>query len=124
MKATAKIIRWLKMNRFRLTIVFVCVAIVAVGLMVWADRVCERAASGRIYKLADTVPEREVGLVLGASKQTRHGNANLHFNQRITAAAELYKAGKVHRLLVSGDNHIATYDEPTDMRNALIAAGV
>jgi SanA protein len=25
---------------------------------------------------------------------------------------------------VSGDNHIASYDEPTDMRDALVAAGV
>jgi SanA protein len=70
------------------------------------------------------VPPREVGLVLGTSKETRHGKPNLHFNQRIEAAAALYKAGKVRYLLVSGDNHIATYNEPEDMRDALVAAGV
>src|SRR5581483_2015893 len=48
----------------------------------------------------------------------------LHFDQRIAAAVALYQAGKVHHLLVSGDNHVVTHDEPTDMRNALIAAGV
>jgi SanA protein len=36
----------------------------------------------------------------------------------------LYHAGKVKHLLVSGDNHIKSYDEPTDMRDALVAAGV
>jgi vancomycin permeability regulator SanA len=36
----------------------------------------------------------------------------------------LYRAGKVRHLLVSGDNHIASYDEPEDMRASLIAAGV
>ncbi len=95
------------------------------GLMIrWADRACGQAASGHVFRSLDTVPEREVGLVLGTSKLTRHGSINLHFSQRIEAAADLYRAGKVHHLLVSGDNHIAGYDEPTDMRNALMEAGV
>jgi len=90
----------------------------------WADGACERTANGRIFRSADAVPEREVGLVLGTSKETRHGKPNLHFNQRIEAAAALYRAGKVRHLLVSGDNHVASYDEPDDMRGALLAAGV
>ena len=36
----------------------------------------------------------------------------------------MYRAAKVKRLLVSGDNHVKGYDEPTDMKEALIAAGV
>jgi SanA protein len=40
------------------------------------------------------------------------------------AAAKLYQSGKVRHLLVSGDNHVIGYDEPTDMRDALAAAGV
>ena len=51
-------------------------------------------------------------------------NPNLHFNQRIEAAAALFKAGKVRHLLVSGDNSVKNYDEPTDMRDALVEAGV
>ncbi len=39
-------------------------------------------------------------------------------------AAALYHAGKVKHLLVSGDNSRKTYDEPTAMRDALIARGV
>ena len=72
----------------------------------------------------DQIPQHQVGLVLGTGKTTPRGNPNLHFNQRIAAAAALYRAGKVRHLLVSGDNHIASYDEPTDMRDALVAAGV
>lgn len=117
-------LRWIKANRFRLAAASVAGAMAAIGLMVWSNRACERAANGRVFRSVDAVPEREVGLVLGASKLTRHGLPNLHFNQRIEAAATLYRAGKIHHLLVSGDNHIATYDEPTDMRNALVAAGV
>lgn len=115
---------WIKANRLRLALGFVVVAVVASGWMVWANRTCERAANGKIFRSVDAVPVREVGLVLGTSKETKRGRPNLHFNQRIEAAVALYRAGKVHHLLVSGDNHIATYDEPTDMLNALVAAGI
>ena len=121
---TLKIRCWLKANRFNLAIALVAVTLAAAGLMAGADHACKQAANGRVFRAVDNVPEREVGLVLGTSKETRHGKPNLHFNQRIAAAAALYRAGKVHHLLVSGDNHIASYDEPSDMREALIAAGV
>jgi len=112
-----------KILRFSLAAVLIAGLAVG-GLMVSADYACRRAANGRVFRSADTVPARAVGLVLGTSKSTRHGKPNLHFNQRIASAAALYRAGKVQRLLVSGDNHIASYDEPNDMRDALIAAGV
>ena len=99
-------------------------ALVVAGLMLWADRVCSSVASGRIFRPGDQIPQNDVGLVLGTRKTTARGNPNLHFTQRIKAAAELYRSGKVQHLLVSGDNHVAGYDEPTDMLNALVAAGI
>jgi SanA protein len=96
---------------------------VAVGVIA-ANRACRKATAGRIYSSLAAVPVNEVGVVLGTSKLTKHGKPNLHFDQRIQAAAALYAAGKVRHLLVSGDNHIKTYDEPDDMKAALIAAGV
>ena len=114
----------MKTHRFVLAVGLAGVALAASGLILSADRACGRAANGRIFRSADTVPERAVGLVLGTSRETRHGKPNLHFNQRIGAAAALFRAGKVRHLLVSGDNHIASYDEPDDMRAALMAAGV
>lgn len=100
------------------------VALVAAGVMIWADCRCDQAARGRLFRSVDTVPARAVGLVLGTSKEAHPGKANLHFCQRIQAAAALYHTGKVRHLLVSGDNHVAGYDEPEDMRRALMAAGV
>lgn len=111
-------------NFHRLIVAALLLAVLATGLMMAANRACQNAAAGRIFTSLDTVPANDVGLVLGTSRLTRHGTPNLHFNQRIKAAAALYRAGKVHHLLVSGDNHVASYDEPTDMRNALVAAGV
>lgn len=119
-----KLTGFLKANRIRLAMVLASVTVAAIALMICADRACMRAADDSVFTSISAVPQRQVGLVLGTSKETRHGKPNLHFNQRIEAAAALYKAGKVRHLLVSGDNHIATYNEPDDMRTALITAGV
>jgi SanA protein len=70
------------------------------------------------------LPEVDVGLVLGCSKQLGDGRPNAFFRARMSAAAELYRAGKVRYLLLSGDNSRTDYDEPSDMRRALVAAGV
>lgn len=104
----------------------VMVILILAGLLavVVADLLCRNAASGKIFRTTESVPANDVALVLGTSKKTARGNPNLHFTQRIKAAAELFKSGKVHHLIVSGDNSLKTYDEPTDMRDALVAAGV
>ena len=125
MKSTIReLLRGIKKNRLCLAVTLTFGAVFVISWMVLADYRCDHAALGRVFHSVDAVPAREIGLVLGTSKETRHGKPNLHFNQRIEAAAALYHAGKVHHLLVSGDNHVATYDEPTDMRAALIAEGV
>jgi SanA protein len=43
---------------------------------------------------------------------------------RVQGAVNLWRAGKVQRILVSGDHHTWSYDEPDTMRRALQAAGV
>jgi SanA protein len=121
---THNLICWLKAHRIGVAGTVVAFVLGAVAWSVCADVACQRAASGRVFRSVAAAPACEVGLVLGTSKETRHGKPNLHFNQRIDAAVALYRAGKVRHLLVSGDNHIASYDEPDDMRAALIAAGV
>ncbi len=93
-----------------------------------------RVAVQRMDHLHDQLPSvrrficrsrANVALVLGTRRTTPDGRwSNPHFAHRIEAAAALYRAGKVKRLLVSGDNHVRGYDEPSDMRDALVAAGV
>jgi SanA protein len=89
-----------------------------------ANWAIESNAEGKIFDQVNDCPQVKVALVLGTSRTNKHGNDNLYFSYRIKAAVELYRAGKVKYILVSGDNSIATYDEPTDMKNALIAAGI
>ncbi|MFT5200373.1 MAG: SanA protein [Planctomycetota bacterium] len=76
-----------------------------------------------VYTSAQAVPKSPVGLVLGTAP-TFQGRPNVFYTARIKAAAELYHAGRVRALIVSGDNSRATYSEPDAMRADLIAAGV
>jgi SanA protein len=117
-------INWLRANRRRLVVTAFAALLGVSGLIVGADRLCQRAARGRIFHSIESIPVRDVALVLGTSKTTHAGNTNLHFRHRIESALALYRAGKVRHLLVSGDNHVSTYDEPTDMHDALVSAGV
>lgn len=82
------------------------------------------STQNRIYSSVNDIPERKVGLLLGTSKLNHGGFPNLFFKYRIEAAAELFKAGKIRHILVSGDNSIKEYDEANDMREALVEQGV
>jgi len=110
--------------RARLFRVALLLAVICVIVLFTADLVCQSAAKGRIFRALSEVPENKVALVLGTAKFTAQGRPNLHFRQRIDAAAALFHARKVEHLLVSGDNGSKDYDEPSDMRDALVAAGV
>lgn len=83
-----------------------------------------KSTRAQLYTESSAIPARKVGLVLGASKNTVRGTDNMYFTYRMQAAYELYKTGKVQYLLLSGDNHTEGYDEPTDMRDALLKLGV
>lgn len=65
-----------------------------------------------------------VGIVLGTSKKVAPDEPNPHFENRIAAAAELFRAGKVRHLLVSGHRDSQYYDEPRDMTAKLVELGV
>jgi len=100
----------------------------AVFLVLWfiSDMAIRMAASGRVYskETLDAVPPARAAVVLGCSRTVRGGLVNLYYERRIRAAADLYAAGKVRAIVVSGDNHIKSYDEPTDMKGDLVACGV
>ena len=73
----------------------------------------------------DRLEESTWGLLLGTNKnlRTKEGE-NLYYNYRIDAAEELYKAGKIKKIVISGDNHVTTYNEPLDMMYDLMKRGI
>ncbi|MBO4288302.1 MAG: YdcF family protein [Kiritimatiellae bacterium] len=102
-------------------------ALMAVALVVWGGSVGAiwMASKGRVFdkSTVDALPHRRAAVVLGCVRMLPSG-PNMFFSRRMEAAAELYKAGKVDCLIVSGDNHVKTYDEATDMKEALVQIGV
>ena len=97
-----------------------------VGLFsIWLiDNWVQRTASTAVFSEINDVPNNKVGLLLGTRKILASGYQNLYYSYRIEAAEKLFKAGKIKFILISGDNSKKEYDEPTDMRDDLIARGI
>ncbi len=63
-----------------------------------------------------------VGVVFGGG--ILNGQPKPLIADRLDAGAALLKAGKIRKLIVSGDNRFTSYDEPAAMREYLIRRGV
>ncbi|MGD0876850.1 MAG: ElyC/SanA/YdcF family protein [Anaerolineales bacterium] len=98
--------------------------IVLLGLLVLiVPRLITAAYSkGKVYSTAN-VPVRRVAIVFGAGLW-RNGSPTPVLADRVAAAAHLYLAGKVEKLLMSGDNRYVEYNEPEAMRKLAISLGV
>jgi SanA protein len=68
-------------------------------------------------------PEVPVAIVFGAGIRA-DGRLSPMLADRMDTAVALYNAGKVRKLLVSGDNRFADYDEPGRMYDYAVAHGV
>ncbi len=79
-------------------------------------------AAPRLYSVQDIPPE-PVAIVFGAGLW-RDGTPTPILQDRVATAAELYFAGKVKKLLLSGDNRFVDYNEPAAMRRVALEFGV
>ena len=102
----------------------ILVAISACITMLVCNRIVLKAADGLMYSDVTTIPANRVGVLLGTSPIGRNGNPNPYYTNRIQACVALYQAGKIERVLISGDNSRTEYDEPTWIQNDLVSAGI
>lgn len=102
-----------KQRRIRLIVRSAAALVFAAGCLIYADVQRER---GFIYASATDAPFRPAAIVFGA--------AGSILEDRVTTGVELYKAGKVQKLLMTGDNSRNNYNEPAAMRQQAIAEGV
>lgn len=112
---------------FRVFVYLIIAASIAVILLLFTcNYLVSRNAEGRLYAELDSVPQKEVGLLLGTAPQTRIGrDLNQFFKFRIEAAVALYKAGKIRSILISGDEHsLDGINEVECMRDSLVSRGV
>lgn len=109
--------RWLKRIVLWSISLFI---IVLITCNVWIVKSTEDQVFSDLSKL----PNHRIALVLGTSYRSVGGGPNPFFEYRIKMAAELYRLGKIDHFILSGDNRTMFYNEPVEMRKALIRAGV
>jgi SanA protein len=93
-------------------------AAVPVFLRWWTDR----HYKNYIY-MVEGAPARDVAIVFGAGVWP-DGTLSHVLADRVETAVRLYEAGKVRKLLMTGDNRRADYNEPAHMRDYALAQGV
>lgn len=94
-------------------------------LLAWAaERRLDRLSAPYITDDPARLPDVDFALVLGAAPIGPEGGPNRYLVYRLDAAAALWQAGKVKRLIVSGDKRPPDYDEPAAMEAGLIRRGV
>ena len=95
---------------------------IAVAAVVVPNVWIVRAARPHVKPLGE-LPHCQVAIVLGAGVGPG-GTPSATLEDRLAAGVELYRAGVVTKLLLSGDHGQRHYDEPNPMRRYVLAAGV
>ncbi len=70
-----------------------------------------------------TIPRRHVGMVFGAGLN-RAGEPSAMLYDRVLTGVNLYKEGKVDKLLMTGDNSAVNYNEVAAMHRTAVKLGV
>lgn len=113
--------KWKKL----LALMILLIAILVI-VLISCNRAVVNSAKHKAFDDIDSIKPAEVGLLLGTTPQTRiGGRKNMFFKYRIDAAEELYKAGKINYILISGDeNSLDGVNEPECMKDSLVAHGI
>lgn len=108
--------------RRRLMFIFVIGAVGVVSLPFLWREVVQRNYGRYIYSV-ESVPAERVAVVFGAAV---YGNGRLStvLRDRVDTAIALYEAGKVERIVMTGDNSSENYNEPEAMMQYAIRQGV
>lgn len=104
--------------------VLVVLAILLIATVFLCNRLIVGSAEGKTFNTVSALPHNKVGLVLGTAKKLVNGASNPYYTNRIEATVNLFNAGKIDYVLVSGDNGSIYYNEPNTIRNDLVQAGI
>lgn len=100
--------------------------LLCLALMLICDWLVTDNAEGKAFAEIGSIKFNKVGLLLGTTPQARLTKVtNYFFIYRIDAAEQLYKTGKIEKILISGDeDSMDGINEPECMRDSLVARGV
>lgn len=97
--------------------------LVIAGLLLALYLSVQLEARQYIYAGVEGAPPTEAALVLGASV-LNDGTLSAVLQERVDKAIELYRAHKVAKILMTGDNSTIDHNEVEPVRRYLLAAGV
>lgn len=117
-KLTSPARRWPRLSRALLSALGLIAAVVG-----FSNAYVLLSAQGDSTSSVADVPRSEVAIVPGALVEP-DGTMSSMLADRVRQAAALWHAGKVEKILVSGDHGTWIYDEPDTMRKALVRSGV
>jgi SanA protein len=101
---------------------FLALAFLGFFILIILRLVTALTARGHVYTI-ETIPSQRVAIVFGAGLW-RDGSPTPVLYDRVATAADLYRAGKVEKLLISGDNRFVDYNEPGVMQQVALSLGV
>jgi len=101
-------------------------SVLCLVLLLVCNQIVVNNAEGKVFSDIDSIKYNKVGLLLGTTPQARLTKVtNYFFIYRIDAAEQLYKAGRIEKIIISGDEHsLDGVNEPECMRDSLVARGV
>lgn len=114
----------MKKNLLKISKTFLLLFGAGIIFIVFANYSIKKSSDSFLYDDVSKIPTTKVAMLLGTSKTLSSGFPNAYFTNRIKAAADLYKSGKIKYIIVSGDNSRKDYNEPEDMQLALMQQGV
>ena len=101
------------------------ISVVAIaGLIYVCNAKVVSASADRCFESIDSLPECETGVLLGTSIRGRYTDVNPYFRPRINGILDLYRAGKIKRIYITGDSASMDYNEPRWMADTLISEGI
>ena len=110
------------LKKLKWILIFSLIILIEVAYL--ADKTIDKSTNNFIYYDCNKIPQNRVGLLLGTSRFLSNGNPNQYFINRIKATVNLYNSHKIEYIVISGDNSTVDYNEPLDMKNELIKAGI
>ncbi len=105
--------------------IYLPLVLIGWGIVVYCSYKVESNAIGKTYDAVDKVPYNRIGLLLGTCRTMKDKKTiNPFWQFRVDAAYALWKAKKIDKILISGDNGWHGYNEPQDFVDAFHALGV
>ncbi len=111
---------------WRILFTFLIIGLIGVASIYFINLHVHSVSDDKMQTSITEIPTENpprIAIVFGA-KVWDNGEPSPVLYDRVLTAVELYRAGRVKKLLMSGDNPTANYDEPTAMKKTAMELGV